>query len=147
MSDALLDDELAGLPGLPRSDLVGRWQATYGADPPKGISRQLLVRAIAYEIQAARYGGLKPKTLRRLRKTNEGSPKGRETPGRPRRQLQPGSRLIREWNGETHVVEVLDGGLIWNDKHYRSLSAVARAITGARWSGPRFFGLTQDDTQ
>lgn len=145
MNAAVLDDELAALPGLPRADLVARWKAAYGTKPPKGISLQLMVRAIAYEIQAAHYGRLNPKTLRRLHKTNEGSPKERRISDRPRRQLQPGSRLIREWNGETHVVEVLDRGVIWNDKHYRSLSAVARAMTGARWSGPRFFGLTRSD--
>ena len=56
-------------------------------------------------------------------------------------KIAPGMRLIREWNGSSHVVEAVDGGFVWNGKRYGSLSAVARAITGARWSGPRFFGL------
>ncbi len=60
-------------------------------------------------------------------------------------RLQPGARLIREWNGVSHVVEVVEAGFIWNGDRHRSLSAIARAITGARWSGPRFFGLTADD--
>lgn len=58
-----------------------------------------------------------------------------------RKSLEPGTRLVREWNGSTHVVEVTERGFVWNGQAYRSLSAVARAITGARWSGPRFFGL------
>ena len=57
--------------------------------------------------------------------------------------LKSGARLLREWNGTTHVVDVLDEGFFWNEQHYRSLSAIARAITGARWSGPRFFGLAK----
>ncbi len=59
-------------------------------------------------------------------------------------RIAPGMRLIREWNGSSHVVEVVDGGFVWNGKRYGSLSAIARAITGARWSGPRFFALTSD---
>ncbi len=58
--------------------------------------------------------------------------------------LQSGARLVREWNGSTHVVDVVEGGFIWNGDRHRSLSAIARTITGARWSGPRFFGLTSD---
>ena len=59
--------------------------------------------------------------------------------------LQSGARLVREWNGVNHVVEVIEGGYVWNGDRHRSLSAIARAITGARWSGPRFFGLTSGD--
>ncbi len=59
--------------------------------------------------------------------------------------LQSGARLVREWNGVNHVVEVIEGGSVWNGDRHRSLSAIARAITGSRWSGPRFFGLTSDD--
>ena len=59
--------------------------------------------------------------------------------------LQPGTRLVREWNGTTHIVEVIEGGYVWNGDRLRSLSAIARSITGARWSGPRFFGLSSED--
>ena len=58
--------------------------------------------------------------------------------------LQPGARLVREWNGSTHMVEVVDGGFVWNGERHRSLSVIARTITGDRWSGPRFFGLSSD---
>jgi len=66
---------------------------------------------------------------------------------RATRTLKPGARLIREWNGSSHIVEVVEDGFLWNGKRYRSLSAIARAITGTRWSGPRFFGLDPEDAQ
>ncbi len=129
------------LADLPRSALTARWLTIYCSEPPKGISRHLLIRAIAYEIQAKRYGGLKPATGRRLKGIVNGTNSERKTPPR----LQPGARLVREWHGVSHVVEVTTDGFIWNGDRHRSLSAIARAITGARWSGPRFFGLTSVD--
>ncbi len=139
------EQNIAKLANLTRSVLVARWQAIYRTDPPKGISRNLLIRGIAYEIQAKRFGGLKRATDRRLRMiangTANGGHGGRETGS----SLQPGTRLVREWNGVSHVVEAIEGGFIWNGDRYRSLSAIARAITGARWSGPRFFGLNSAD--
>ena len=128
------------LADLPRPDLVERWQALYGANPPRGISRPLLVRAVAYQMQAKRHGGLKPATARQLRVIANGHPEAGH--GNPETMvLKPGARLVREWNGVTHVVEVVNDGFIWDGERHRSLSAIARAITGARWSGPRFFGL------
>ncbi len=145
MTSAGFEQEIGALADLPRPDLVERWQALYRSDPPKGISRPLLVRAVAYEMQAKRYGGLKPATCRRLQKIVREKAAGdkKDPPAPPK--LRPGARLIREWNGVTHVVEVIEGGFIWNGERHRSLSAIARAITGARWSGPRFFGLLRDD--
>lgn len=129
---------------LPRRALVERWQAHYRTDPPKGLSRRLLILGIAYRMQAKRYGGLTPAARWRLSVDGRGD----ATPGRARTKamtdLTSGTRLVREWNGATHVVDVVDGHLMWNGASYRSLSAVARAITGAHWSGPRFFALTPD---
>ncbi len=145
MTIARLEREIDALADLTRAELVERWRTHYRTDSPKGISRSLLVRAIAYEMQARRYGGLKPATDRRLRaianSTADGDHAGRKSSPR----LQPGARLVREWNGVSQVVEVIEGGFFWNGDRYRSLSAIARAITGARWSGPRFFGLTSGD--
>ncbi|NKB59593.1 MAG: DUF2924 domain-containing protein [Alphaproteobacteria bacterium] len=138
-----VEREIGLLADLARSALMERWQATYRAEPPKGISRHLLIRAIAYEIQMKRYGGLKPATDRRLKAIVNGTDNG-EHKAPP--SLQPGARLVREWNGVSHMVEVTEGGFIWNGNRHRSLSAIARAITGARWSGPRFFGLTSADS-
>ncbi len=145
MTSAGFEQEIGALADLLRPDLVERWKALYRSDPPKGISRPLLVRAVAYEMQAKRYGGLKPATCRRLQKiARENTAGDKAKPPAPPR-LKPGARLVREWNGVTHVVEVIEGGFIWNRERHRSLSAIARAITGARWSGPRFFGLPRDD--
>ncbi len=141
---AKLEGEIATLADLPRPGLVDRWRALYGASPPKGLSRRLLILAIAYRMQVKRYGGLSPAARRRLRMAAGDDAARREpkTNGAP--QVASGTRLIREWNGVTHVVDAVDGGFIWHGVRYGSLSAVARAITDARWSGPRFFGVTSE---
>ena len=105
-----------------------------------------MVRAIAYEMQAKKYGGLKPAVSRQLQRIAAGLAAGEPVAIKAASKLKPGARLVREWNGSTHVVEVVDGGFIWNGERYSSLSAIARAITGARWSGPRFFGLASSGT-
>ena len=138
MTEIEFEGEINKLAALPRAELVERWAALYRTPPPKGVGQRLLVRAIGYEMQAKRYGGLKPSIDRRLRKLCDAEQGNAETPS----NLQPGTRLVREWNGHTHVVDVVDEGFIWKGGHHRSLSAIARAITGARWSGPRFFGVT-----
>ena len=134
------------LADLPRPDLTERWRQLYRAAPPTGISRPLLFRAVAYGMQVKCYGGLKPAVRRQLRKVADGG-SARTAANVKSAKIAPGMRLIREWNGSSHVVEVVDGGFVWNGKRYGSLSAVARAITGARWSGPRFFGLESDEAR
>lgn len=139
-SSSGIEDKIAALEHLPRPELVQRWHSYYRIDSPRGITRKLLVRAIAYEMQAKRYGGLRPASVRRLLKIAQGVDVGNKAKARQPTGLKSGTRLIREWNGLTHTVEVTEGGFVWNGTSYPSLSAVARAITGARWSGPRFFG-------
>ena len=133
-----LASDLAGLPGLDRPALVEQWQILYGAAPPTGISRQLLIRAIAYRMQENVYGGLKPSTRRFLEKAAEDASAGRQVLAPPS-VIKPGTRLLREWHGVTYEVIVLKDGVQCNGKQYRSLSEVARSITGAKWSGPLFF--------
>lgn len=145
-SDAVSESDIDGLTRLPRSDLLARWQALYGSAPPKGISRRLLIHAIAYRIQEQLYGSLNPATARQLARCVGNEPGGRKKIPQPPSRLRPGTRLVREWNGSTYEVEVVEGGFIWNGERHRSLSAIARTITGARWSGPRFFGLTSGNT-
>ncbi len=135
-----LEATIRELADLPRPDLTERWRQLYRAAPPKGISRPLLTRAVAYGMQVKRYGGLKPAVRRQLRKAADGG-SAEAAANLQTARIAPGMRLIREWNGSSHVVEAVDGGFVWNGARYGSLSAVARAITGARWSGPRFFGL------
>lgn len=120
--------------GMDRAALSTAWEETLGVPVPKGLSKPFLRRFLAFELQAKAQGGLPKGFIAKLRKASA------ET-GRPRPMLKPGGRLVREWNGVTHVVDIIDGGVLWNGQRYASLSAVARAITGARWSGPRFFGL------
>ena len=141
---AKLEGEIAALAGLPRLCLIDRWQALYGASPPKGLSRRLLILAIAYRMQVKRYGGMTPAARRQLHKAASEEAARREPTTNGASQVAPGTRLIREWNGVTHVVDAIDDGFIWQGARYGSLSAIARAITGARWSGPRFFGLTSE---
>ncbi len=133
----MLVSELAGLPSLDRQMLVRKWQELYGEPPPSGVSQQLLLRAISYKLQERAVGGLKPATRRFLARFS-GNGKSSTLP-QPR--LKTGTRLLREWHGITHEVMVLENGVQYHDKCYRSLSEVARSVTGTRWSGPRFFGL------
>ena len=125
-----------------RKTLVEQWVAAYGRPPPKGISRRLLERAAAYHLQVAVLGGLRPAISRRLfRGGGDDSPPHAAERRQGVVRLSSGTRLVREWNGRTHTVEVTDDGFQWNGRTWRSLSAVAAAISGTRWSGPRFFGL------
>lgn len=136
-----VEQQLAELPHLGREALQQRWQELFGRPAPARVRRDLLRRVIAYRIQEQAYGGLKPATVRQLRRIAEGL-KSSDTPAVPSTvSLRPGARLMREWSGETHVVDVTPDGFTWHGKVYRSLSVIAREITGARWSGPRFFGL------
>ena len=132
-----IERKIALLSDLSHPDLAARWKVVHGAPPPKGMSRRLLLLALAYQLQADAYGALDSKTSRYLRAVAAGRPGA----VRPLPALKTGMRLMREWNGRTHVVDVTEDGLLWSGKTYPSLSAIARAITGARWSGPRFFGL------
>ena len=141
-SDSVLDGGIGTLSDLPRPALVARWRALYRTQPPKGLSRRLLILAVAYRMQAKRYGGLTPAARRKLAGHGSGGVSPDRSKSNVSIKLAPGTRLIREWNGVTQVVDVEDGHFVWNGARYRSLSAVARAITGARWSGPRFFALT-----
>ena len=123
--------------------LRARWETLFDKPPPKGLSRRLLRYAIAHDIQANAYGGLKPATIRKLSRLAEGATGSVEKERSPvrRRSLSPGARLVREWQGRVHTVDVTESGFLYAGTRYRSLSEVARTITGVRWSGPRFFGL------
>ena len=147
MSRALHDptdcrEALARLPEFTLGELRQQWRALYKADASPHLSRELLVRAIAYRMQEVALGGLRPQWQRQLRQiAQEFKTTGAANlPLRP--ELKPGTRLVREWRGRTYGVLVLDGGFSWQGAHYHSLSALATKITGTRWSGPLFFGLT-----
>jgi hypothetical protein len=138
-----LDERLAALGGLGLDQLRAEWRRLHRAAPPVRLSRDLLLRSIAHRLQEDALGGLLPAAKRRLARlarsrAGEGEPSA--APARVR--LKPGTTLVREWHGRTHTVLVLaDGGFECQGRRYSSLTELARAITGARWSGPRFFGL------
>ncbi len=133
--------EVAGLATLNAKALKEKWLTLCGAAPPPGLSRPWMIRALAYHIQEQALGGLKPATRRFLRQFAADADAGQTSPARPSRTVQPDTVLVREWHGTSHRVTVLETGCSWRGRRYRSLSEVARAITGTRWSGPRFFGL------
>jgi hypothetical protein len=122
-------------------ELKERWRNLYRTEPPSKIHRSLLIRAIAYRMQENALGALKPSTRRYLMRVGRNAADGRQAPGYPSRRPKPGTVLVRDWGGVTHQVKVLEYGFLFRGKRYKSLSEVARAVTGARWSGPLFFGL------
>lgn len=137
-----LSDRLADLAGLSLADLRLEWRRLYRAEPPR-LSRDLVMRAISYRLQEIAHGGLSKVTQRRLATlTMEFEAGGRIAPP-PGPRVRPGSRLVREWHGRIHTVCVTDDGFEFQGKAYRSLTKIAFDITGAQWSGPRFFGLTK----
>jgi hypothetical protein len=126
------------LQDLSLAQLRAKWRENFGAPPPIR-SRDLLCRALAERMQEAEFGG-DPVLAQRLR-TEVARLRPNRKPYLPRSRYRPGSVLEKEWQGSRHHVEVLADGYRWRGQNFASLSAVARAITGVRWSGPRFFGL------
>lgn len=137
LSSARVESRLNTLADLTIFELRIEWRRHHKMPPPKRLSRDLLIRGIAYQLQERVLGGLSRSTLRKLERLR--SPEATE-PVAASPSLRPGTKLIRDWGGETHSVLVLHSGFEWNCKTYRSLSTIAKAITGAHWSGPRFFG-------
>jgi Protein of unknown function (DUF2924) len=140
-SHEALSRRLASLRSLPIKQLKQRWQTLYSSEPPLRVSRALLIRAVAYRIQEQALGGLKPSTRRLLERLACDARSGRPLKLSPGAPASAGTVLMRDWQGITHEVKILDRGVLYKRKRHRSLSEVARLITGARWSGPLFFGL------
>ncbi len=133
--------EVAALLDATSANLKERWRALYGTEPPRRISRDLLVRALAYRIQEQALGGLKASTRRLLAKVAADASARRFIQAAPEPTLKPGTVLLREWHGTQHQVIVREDGIVFLGKTYKSLSQVAHRITGTKWSGPLFFGL------
>ena len=139
-----LDGELGRLREFDVETLQGRWHSLFGRRAPSHLPRHLLYRLLAYRLQADQLGDLDAESKRVLERLDTVGPTGRASPlaQRPPVSLTPGTVLGREWNGQMHSVIVRADGFAWNGTTYPSLSAVSRAITRTRWSGPRFFGLS-----
>ena len=137
-----VESEVAALESRSHPELKARWNELYDVSCPPHMSRKFLLHAVAYRIQENAFGGLEKSTKHRLRKIAVDVDAGK--PIKPRRaKIKPGTRLLREWNGTVHEVIVLESAVQYRGERWPSLSAVAREITGARWSGPRFFGLRE----
>lgn len=141
-----LANELANLHGLDRRMLVKKWQALYGTKPPPRMGKNFLMRGIAYQLQERTFDGLKLTAKRFLEKAAENNASGSTQKIAPVIAIKPGARLLREWHGITYEVIIMEDCVYCNGKRYHSLSDVARAITGTRWSGPRFFGLNKKES-
>ena len=126
---------------LTSAQLRHEWQRLYRTNPPRRLSRDLLRRAVGYKVQEQAYGGLSQATRRQLKTLARAMAQDGEIALKVAPAQKPGARLVRQWRGETHYVLVLDDGFLYQDQRYRSLTAIAHVITGAHWSGPRFFGL------
>jgi hypothetical protein len=131
---------LEALRDLSPDELRKEWRRLYRSQPPR-LSRDLLIRAIAYRIQELRNGGLSKTTIDKLAALGKAQQPGEKMAVERAQKIRAGARLVREWNGRTHTVTVEGDGFTYAGRSYPSLSAIARDITGARWSGPRFFGL------
>lgn len=135
MTDDQIRKEVEFLSAASRQELLLRWEQLNGSPAPEGLSTSLLRRGVIYDLQAKHYGGLSPahrKTLLQIAANKTASPTA---------SMKAGARLVREWNGIAHVVDTVEGGFRYRDKTYASLTAIAKEITGAHWSGPRFFGI------
>ena len=137
-----VDLQIAELGERSTEELRRAWQEMHGAEPPRGLSRDLLIRALAHQLQEQSYGGT-GQSLRRRLQTLTGEREKRGASFHAAATLKTGTTLVRQWRGHTHAVFVRDDGFEYEGQPYRSLSVIAKRITGAHWSGPRFFGLTK----
>lgn len=128
-----LERLIAQIAALDRGECKESWRSAFGRPPPKHLSLPFMKRVLIWNLQNDLLGGVSPKTERRLAQIASGK--------KLRSKAKPGSHLVREWNGRTYQVEVTSDGYVMDGKTWRSLSAIARHITGAHWSGPRFFGV------
>jgi len=126
--------QITDLEGLDRAGCLEHWQTAFGRPPPKHLSLTFLRNILIWHLQCEALGTVPPATDSALRRIAAG--------GRVNGAAEPSTLLVREWNGRTYQVEVTEDGYVMDGRTWRSLSAIARHITGAHWSGPRFFGLT-----
>ena len=135
MTDDQIRKEVEFLSAASRQELLLRWEKLNGCPAPDGLSTSLLRRGVIYDEQAKHYGGLSPahrKTLLQIAASKTAAPPA---------SMKAGARLVREWNGIAHTVDIVENGFRYREKAYASLTAIAKEITGAHWSGPRFFGI------
>jgi hypothetical protein len=133
--------QLESLPSMSKAALSALWRRLFQSPPPNRLRRQLIVRILSYKIQEQAFRGLSSGAGQRLRLMARALEKDPAAEISTAPAFKPGTRLIRQWRDQTHVVTVKERGYEYQGSHYQSLSEVARLITGTRWSGPLFFGL------
>jgi Protein of unknown function (DUF2924) len=139
--------QLDSLPRMSKDVLSALWRQLFQSAPPQQLRRQLMVRILAYRIQEQAQTGLSPGARQRLRQMAEARKKNPTAEISAAPVFKPGTRLIRRWQDQTHVVTVINKGYEYQGSLYHSLSEIARLITGTRWSGPLFFGLNSNQTK
>ena len=137
-----IETHLAELPRLNRTILCDLWKEHFGSSPPPQLRRDLMISILAYRIQEKALGSVRAGTRTRLRQLAEGFANNSKPVVSPKPTLKPGTRLVREWRDEVHLVNVQANGYEYKSGRYKSLSQIARLITGTRWSGPLFFGIS-----
>ena len=141
MPNSSLTQRLASLPGLTRPALCGLWRQFFKKEPPPAMRKDLMLRIVAQRLQEQEFGGLSDPSRRRLRQLANAFEADPNAAISTRPPVKPGTRLVRQWKEQVHVVEVETEGYQYKGARYESLSEIARLITGTRWSGPLFFGL------
>ena len=138
-----ISTRLEELPRLRTAELRSLWQELFEKPVHPRLRREMMIPILAYRIQEKAYGGLKASTRKRLQKLSQELERDPKAQLQAHQQIKTGTKLLRQWQGETHNVIVVDDGFVYRNKRYKSLSEIARHITGTRWSGPAFFGLKQ----
>ncbi|MFZ0783010.1 MAG: DUF2924 domain-containing protein [Candidatus Sulfotelmatobacter sp.] len=141
-----IEKRLAALPTMSKAELCDLWKQFFHADPSSDLRRDLMIPILAYRIQEQALGSLSARAQERLRQLSLAFEKGTDSAvtGVPR--IRPGTRLVRQWGDQVHLMSVHVNGYEYQGTRYRSLSEIARLITGTRWSGPLFFGIKNEST-
>ena len=138
-----IEGRIIVLEALTTAELQIEWRRLYRVTPPTRLSRDLLIRGIAHKVQEQAHGGLSLGTKRRLHSLSESADQRGGAATTPTIALKPGTKLVREWHGHVHMVSVLKDGFEYQGERFRSLTRIARRITGVHWSGPLFFGISK----
>ena len=141
MPNPSIADRLESLPLLSKPVLAELWRQLLKTNPPPRMRKELMIRVVAYRLQEQEFGGLSENSHRRILEFAKAVENNAKSAAFHRPAIKPGTRLIRQWQGQVHVVNVEDGNYEYRGARYDSLSEIARFITGTRWSGPFFFGL------
>jgi hypothetical protein len=141
MPNSSITDQPSSLRSLPKEALAGIWRELLGAAPPTQLRKELMLQFLAYRIQEQKFGALSDRIRRRLVQITKTIESDFRTSSSQRPAIKAGTRLIRQWKDEVHIVNVEEGKYEYRGDRYASLSEIARLITGTRWSGPLFFGL------